>query len=142
MVYDIEGDTWATLPPYACVYFSMANLNKRLLLMGGKDNKTGKRTSILGVWDEKLQRWCYPYPSMPTARSGAAAVTQGDRWLIIAGGTCKSKLKFLKSLPSIGVGVHHSQYLYIMYPQQLWETLGTFLEGTVQSQVNKWYVQI
>ena len=90
MVYDIEEDTWTTLPPYTCVYFSMATLNKHLLLVGGKDSKTGKRTSIVGVWDEKLRRWCHPYPPMPTARSGAAAVTQEDRWLIIAGGTCKS----------------------------------------------------
>ena len=87
IVYDIEGDTWTTLPSYTCVYFSLAALNKCLVLVGGKDNKTGKRTNILGVWDKKLQRWCHPYPPMLTACSGAAVATLEDRWLIVAGGS-------------------------------------------------------
>ena len=36
MVYDIEGDTWSTLPPYVYVYFSLATLNKCLVLGGWK----------------------------------------------------------------------------------------------------------
>ena len=86
MVYDINEDTWTMLPPYDHVYFSLAALNKCLVLVGGKDKRTGRRTNILAVWDEKAQRWCHPYPPMPTARSGAAVVTQDDRWLVVAGG--------------------------------------------------------
>ena len=84
--------------------------------MGGKDSKTG----ILGVWDKKLQRWCHPYPPMPTARSGAAVVTLEDRWPTVAGGTCKSgksEVEISISQPGIGIGVHHFQYLCITCPQ-------------------------
>ena len=75
---------------HSYIYFSVAALCKCLVLVGGKDKKTGQRTNILGVWDEKLHRWCYPYPPMSTAHSGAAVVTQEDRWMIVAGGSvCK-----------------------------------------------------
>ena len=71
---------------YLCLL--LTGHSKQMFGIGGwkKDSKTG----ILGVWDKKLQRWCHPYPPMPTARSGAAVVTLEDRWPTVAGGTCKS----------------------------------------------------
>ena len=51
--YDPQQDTytWDTLPPYTHIYFSMAVVNNQLVLVGGSDVQTGKKTNKLGVWN-------------------------------------------------------------------------------------------
>ena len=73
------------LPPYSFYWFSLTVLNDQLVLVGGVDKKTNKRTNKLGVLDDKVQ-WTHPFPPMPTARSGATVVTHNNRWLVVAGG--------------------------------------------------------
>ena len=86
-VYDIERDSWTTMPPYDFYWFSLADLNNQLVLVGGV-GQDGQRTNTLGVWEDRTRnsKWTYPLPPMPTARSGAMVLTQRNRWLIIAGG--------------------------------------------------------
>ena len=98
-------------------YFSLAALNNRLVLVGGKDRKSfDLRSNILGVWDEKARRWCHPYPPMPTPRSGAAVATQGDKWLVVSitAQVARMKLKFSMSFPNSGTRVVHYQYICII----------------------------
>lgn len=33
------------------------------------DNRAGKTTSVLGVWNERSQTWTHPFPEMPTSWS-------------------------------------------------------------------------
>jgi hypothetical protein len=49
MVYDPKQDSYDTLPPYTCKYFSMAVVNNQLVLVGGRDVQTDKQTNKLGV---------------------------------------------------------------------------------------------
>ena len=37
IVYDPKQDSYDTLPPYTCVWFSMAVINNQLVLVGGRD---------------------------------------------------------------------------------------------------------
>ena len=59
MVFDIQRDGWNLLPPYSFYWFSLTVLNDQLVLVGGVDKKTNKRTNKLGVLDDKVQ-WTHP----------------------------------------------------------------------------------
>ena len=52
-IYDPEHDSYDTLPPYEYGYFSMVVVNNQLVLVGGTDLQTDKRTNQLGVWNEQ-----------------------------------------------------------------------------------------
>ena len=67
MVYDPKQDSYDTLPPYVCKWFSMAVVNNQLVLVGGRDAQTDKVTNKLGVWNEQSKRWTHPLPPMTTA---------------------------------------------------------------------------
>ena len=86
MVYDPKKDSYDTLPPYTCKYFSMAVVNNQLVLVGGRDVQTGKETNKLGVWNEQSKRWTHPLPPMTTACNSPLAVTHNNRWLVVIGG--------------------------------------------------------
>ena len=68
---------WQTLPSCPVNWFAMAVLNHQLVLVGGQNK--------VAVWNNQSKTWDYPYPNMPTARRGAAAISYGT-WLVVAGG--------------------------------------------------------
>ena len=86
MVYDPKLDFYDTLPPYTYKYFSMTVVNNQLVLVGGADVQTNKRTNKLGVWNEQLKRWTYLLPQMTTACQSALVATHNNRWLVVIGG--------------------------------------------------------
>ena len=86
IVYDPKQDSYDTLPPYTCKYFSMAVVNNQLVLVGGRDVQTDKGTNQLGVWDEQSKRWTHPLPPMTTACSSPSVATHNNRWLVVIGG--------------------------------------------------------
>ncbi len=85
--YDINGlvRKWTPLPPAPVTYFAMAEVNKSLTLIGGLDLGKKTATNQLTVWNRDDQRWTTPFPSMPTPRQDATAVTY-QLWLLVAGG--------------------------------------------------------
>ena len=83
IVYDPQHDSYDTLPPYTYRSFSMATVNNQLVLVGGVDVRTGKKTNQLGVWNGQ---WTHPLPPMTTARSSASVVAHNNRWLVVIGG--------------------------------------------------------
>ena len=86
MVYSIQNNDWDTLPQYPFFWFSLAVVNRQLVLVGGLDKTTNSRTKELGIWDENTQKWARNIlPPMPTGCSGAMAVTHNN-WLVVAGG--------------------------------------------------------
>ena len=85
MVYSLHTGSWTTLPPYKTLYFGMAAVNNQLVLIGGKDMTTDKKSNLLGVWDQDSQKWTHPFPEMPTPRDMVSVVSY-QRWLIVAGG--------------------------------------------------------
>ena len=86
MVYDPQGDSYDTLPPYACKFFSIAVLNNQLVVVGGVDIRTNKQTNQLGVWNEQSKSWTHPLPPMTTACSSPSVATHNNRWLVVMGG--------------------------------------------------------
>ena len=86
IVYDPKQDSYDTLPPYTCKWFSMAVVNNQLVLVGGRDVQTMKVTNKLGVWNEQSKRWTHPLPPMTTACSSPSVATHNNRWLVVMGG--------------------------------------------------------
>ena len=83
MVYDITRDQYSTLPQYNAKYFAMTSLNSQLVLAGGKDIATSKRTNQIAVLES--ERWTHPYPPMNIARHSSTAVSFNNH-IIVAGG--------------------------------------------------------
>ena len=52
MVYEPKQDSWDSLPPYTCRYFSMAIVDDQLALVGGLEIGYHNVTNKLGVWNE------------------------------------------------------------------------------------------
>lgn len=77
MVYDPQCDSYDTLPPYAYKWFAMTALKKQLVLVGGLDVKSRKKTNELGVWNGE---WTHPLPPLPSV------ITHKDRWIVVMGG--------------------------------------------------------
>ena len=86
IVCDPQQNTYDTLPQYSYKYFSMAVLNNQLVLVGGLDVRTNKRTNKLGVWNEESKTWTHQLPPMTTACSSPSVATN-NRWLVVIGGT-------------------------------------------------------
>ena len=82
LVYDSRVNEWSSLPPYECVYFAMAAVHNRLVVIGGCNVNENKLTAHLGVWNKK---WTKPFAPMPTARCSASATTY-IKWLVVIGG--------------------------------------------------------
>ena len=53
IVYGPQQDTYDTLPQYPYKLFFMGVVNNQLVLIGGIDVQTGKKTNKLGVWNEQ-----------------------------------------------------------------------------------------
>ena len=86
VVYDPKQDSYDTLPPYTCKWFSMAVVNNQLVLVGGRDVQTGEVTNKLGVWNEQSRRWTHPLPPMTTECLSPSVATHNNRWLVVMGG--------------------------------------------------------
>ena len=85
VVYDPQCDQWTSLRPYGCESFGMAVVNNQLVVVGGIDIQTDKKTNKLGVWNELFGRWAHPFPSMHTARQSPEVVTHDNRWMVVVG---------------------------------------------------------
>ena len=83
IIYDPHHNLCETLPPYSCKFFSMAVVNNQLVLVGGRDVRTGKATNKLGVWNGQ---WTHPLPPMTTPCYSPSVVTHNNRWLVVMGG--------------------------------------------------------
>ena len=98
IVYDPQEDSYGTLPPYTHKYFSMATVNNQLLLIGGEDPYTNKKTKKLGMWNET---WTEPFPRMKMACCSPAVATY-DKWLVVVGGWGdEEKLSIVQILDTI-----------------------------------------
>ncbi|XP_064389884.1 uncharacterized protein LOC135337826 isoform X2 [Halichondria panicea] len=83
-VVQLKQDQWTKLPEYTALWFAMTSLANRLVLVGGCDLKSDKRTDQLVVFESG--EWTHPYPPMNIARSSSTAVSFNNH-IIVAGGT-------------------------------------------------------
>ncbi len=82
-VMKLEQDQWTKLPEYTAMYFAMTSLTDRLVLVGGQDPRSYKRTNQLAVFESG--EWTHPYPPMNIARGCSTAVSFNNH-IIVAGG--------------------------------------------------------
>ena len=108
MVYDPKRDFCDILPPYTYTYklFSMAVVNNQLVLVGGRDVRTYKRTNKLGMWNEQSKRWTHPLPPMTKTCTSPSVATYNNRWLAVIGGygdaeTALSRVEILDTTESL-----------------------------------------
>ena len=83
MVYDIQRDTYSTLPQYNAMYFAMTALDDQLVLAGGLYLASGKLTNQIALLQS--DKWTRPYPPMTIARRSSTAVSFNNH-IIVAGG--------------------------------------------------------
>ena len=83
--YTPEHDQWAELPLPSVKNFTIATLKGQLLVVGGKNKSTGKKTNTIFTFDEHSRQWIQSHPAMPTALTIPAVIGYQDH-LIVAGG--------------------------------------------------------
>ena len=128
MVYDPQLDSFDTLPPYTCRWFSMAVVNNQLVVVGGKDVQTGMVTNKLGVWNEQSKTWTHPLPPMTTACYSPSVVVYENKWLIIVGGYGdRTYLSRVEILDTTGSG---QWYLAAPLPQTCWRASTVIIGNT------------
>ena len=86
IVYDPQKDSYDTLPPYTCMWFSIVVLNNQLVVVGGENIQSNELTNQLGVWNEQSKSWTHPLPPMTTACMLPSVATHNNRWLVVMGG--------------------------------------------------------
>ena len=119
IVYDPKQDSYDTLPPYTCKWFSMAIINNQLVLVGGRDVQTAKVTNQLGVWNEQSKRWTHPLPPMTTACHSPLVATHNNRWLVVMGGFDGNRFSRVDILDTDSTQWYHAASL----PQMLSHSL-------------------
>ena len=78
-------DKWTELPPPPVKYFTITTLRGKLLVVGGEDKSTDKKTDTILTFDEHSQQWIQSHFAMPTALAYPAVIGYQDH-LIVAGG--------------------------------------------------------
>ncbi len=84
MAYNTLSCQWHTLPPYSTRFFAMTTINKKIVVVGGR-NRDGSDSSELGEWQPDSNKGTHPYPPMFTPRCWPSA-TSYKHWLVVAGG--------------------------------------------------------
>ena len=108
LVYEPKQELWAFLPPYKYELFSMTIVDNQLVLVGGEDGGTLRKTNLLGVWNKSLCAWTHPFSPMLNARSSPTVVTYENKWLITIGGRGEEGELFTVEVMDISSDVWYS----------------------------------
>ena len=83
--YDPQTQQWTRLPPYKYCYFTLAEVNNQLTVVGGEDvfypYKTSNEVAVYSI----SEGWVQPYPHMNTPRRYPSVCTYHHH-LVVAGG--------------------------------------------------------
>lgn len=86
LIFNPDTKEWFQLPRAPTRHFAMVAIDgEKLVLTGGEECKHGSVSDLVVVWDSRYDQWIMPYLSMPTARTGATAVSY-QHFIIVAGG--------------------------------------------------------
>ena len=83
--YDPSQDKWTTLPPLPVRWFSLGQVNGKLVAIGGRKKGTGNGTNDVYTYDERSRNWKQTIPPMPTAR-WTPGILNLQSALVVAGG--------------------------------------------------------
>ena len=87
--YTPEHDQWAELPPPPVKSFTIATLRGQLLVVGGRDKSTSKKTNTILTFNEHSGQWIQSHPAMPALLTYPAVLGYQDH-LIVASGSGSS----------------------------------------------------
>ena len=83
--YDPSQDKWTTLPPLTVKYFSLGQLNGKLVAVGGEKKNYKETKEVYTYYDERSRKWKQTIPPMPTARHSPGVLSLQSA-LVVAGG--------------------------------------------------------
>ena len=63
--YNPSQDKWTTLPPLPVKWFSLGQVNGKLVAVGGLKKSTFNETNDVYTYDERSQKWKQTIPPMP-----------------------------------------------------------------------------
>ena len=106
--YDLHNEQWCELLKYQCCC-GMTTLSSQLVMVGGLDVSTGKRSKMAAVYSPSQRSWKQPYPPMNTPRVYPAVSTYHQR-LVVAGG-CDTSWTDLATVEIRDTSVNHCQWL-------------------------------
>ena len=66
-------------------YFTVVEPKGQLLVVGGEDKSTGKKTNTILTFVEHSQQWVQSYPAMPTALTFPAVIEYQDHLIVASG---------------------------------------------------------
>ncbi len=82
LVYTPDQKSWTELPPPPMYQINVATLRGRLLVVGGWDKSTEKKTDAIFTFDEQ---WFQSLPPMPKALTSPTVVGYHDHLIVIGG---------------------------------------------------------
>ena len=85
LVYTPDQDSWDVLPPPPVGDFTIATLRGRLLVVGGQDKSTYRKTNTIVTLDESSRQWVQLLPPMPIATIYLPTVVVYQNHLIVIG---------------------------------------------------------
>ena len=100
--YDPVKDEWSTLPPAPVITFGVAQLNGKLVIVGGGYSEEYEATSDVHVFEEDTQKWVKSIPPMPSGLNASIAVSHSSS-LVVCGipyGTSPASVFVYHSLSS------------------------------------------
>ncbi len=85
LVYTPDHDSWSVLPPPPVNRFTIATLRCRLLVIGGVDKFTYRKTNTIFIFDPSSRKWVQPLPPMPKALTYPEVVVYQDYVIVNSG---------------------------------------------------------
>ncbi|XP_064398987.1 kelch-like protein 28 [Halichondria panicea] len=85
LVYTPDQDSWDELSPPPVDRFTVATLRGRLLVAGGKDKSTSRKTNIILTFNESPRQWVQSLPPMPKVLTFPGVVVYQNHLIIIGG---------------------------------------------------------
>ena len=107
--YDLQTKEWTELPEYHYWNFTMVELTHQLVLVGGYDMSTCKKSNKVAVYSTLQRNWKQPYPPMNTPRHYPAVSTYHQR-LVVAGG-CDANYTDLATVEILDTSTPHNRWL-------------------------------
>ncbi len=85
LVYTPDHDSWSVLPSPPVNRFTIATLRGRLLVVGGVDKSTSRKTNTIFIFDPSSRKWVQPLPPMPKALTYPEVVVYQNHLIVIGG---------------------------------------------------------
>ena len=102
-VFDVNGNSWSTLPPSPQYSSQGVTINNKLVLIGGYEASSRRATNLVSTWTG--HGWQQDIPPMPTKRF-RPGVTTYHTFVVVAGGRGEDRQTLLSSIDILNITTH------------------------------------